>query len=378
MIDLVEAKKDLGLNKNWGAFKEKDPFNPENTLAGFIHKTGKSTYGMLYLVAINGKETDQKIYGTPKQEYPFDKKGNYDFPPAKNVRVYEKLDGTNILQYTYYHESKQFTSYKTRLLPFTMTHRPFYSMWLEMLEKYPMIKDIASKSGLSISYELYGHRNTHLIKYEVDLDVAMLFGVNQDGLVIIPEKIDAAKELPIPRLETVIDSKAKLESEYNKHRQEMETHLNKLDEDTYEGQEGQVWYVTDLSNRCWQFKAKPETIEAIHFAAGRRMGKNSIIATCWNVFEDHDELNYDNLKPLLLEEWDEGQVNENEDLIRRCISFVNNRKRIKENAFSLLNQLEQEHGWTMENNKREIMRSMGDEFGRENSKIIYNVLIGRI
>ena len=54
---------------------------------------------------------------------------------------------------------------------------PFLDMWKELVRKYPAITQLVSENNCHISFEMYGMRNAHLIIYDVDLLVAILFGI---------------------------------------------------------------------------------------------------------------------------------------------------------------------------------------------------------
>lgn len=365
-----------GLDHKWEWFCCQDPFNPENEVSGFLRKSEapKSLYGALYITAVNGKEVSQTIYATPKMEYPFDRDRNYRFPLAKRVEIYTKIDGTNILAFNYRDaEGKTYLSYKTRLMPFVMTHRPFFSMWKQMLERYPSIPELPSINGVSISFELYGKHNFHLITYDENLDTRVLFGVNEHGSILSPTELNL-KGVPGVQLEEIIHGSEELVETYNKHRLKMEAELKAQGPSCFIGQEGQIWYLIDLNGNCHQFKAKPESIESIHFAAGAHMTRNSVIATCWNVLEDTPELNFDTLKPLLLEEWTEDKIFKNIETIKSCIEYVNHTNMIKTEALNLLKALETTNGWNLKNNKAEIMREMAKQFGNKNTRFIYGLI----
>jgi len=354
-----------------------------NFVDGYIHRYGNEDYGALYITHVNGFFKDpcpQMIYCTPKMHYPFDRNRNYRFPVVERVEVYTKIDGTNIFQFSYKNaDGKWFVSYKTRIMPFIQKHRPFYEMWLEMLKKHPQIELLPIfNQGLGLSYELYGSRNLHLVKYPVELDVALLFGVDSKGDVISPSDLILKGDVPVVDLVAKVNTKEDLEDEYSRHRREMETTIKPIEgSECFEGVEGQVWYIMDKDRKVHQFKAKPDTIEAIHMAASRKISKISVIATCWNVFEDTDVLNFDTLKPLLLEEWGEEKINSSRILIYKCIEYVNALYKIKNEAFVLLKEYEKE-GLTLEDNKADVMRRMAEVFGKKNSRLVYSVLTRRI
>lgn len=162
--------------KDYQLFGLNDPFNPNNFVEGFLCTRAANDYGSLMISKVNGTKCPQLIQGTPKLHYPFDKNGNWNFPSARKILVYEKLDGTNVVQYVYGDKKQTYTSYKTRLRPFLSDGRfgDFFGMWQDMLKKYPNINKIA-ETGVAYSFELYGYLNRHLIEYSVGLDCALLF-----------------------------------------------------------------------------------------------------------------------------------------------------------------------------------------------------------
>ncbi len=118
---MVTPKELFG--NDYSEFTEIDPFNPQNEVFGYISRKSTEYYGALIITKVNGKELlPQLIMGTPKMHYPFDSREdgtrNYHFPIAKNIEIYEKLDGTNILAYFYSDGEFRYLTYKTRLRPF--------------------------------------------------------------------------------------------------------------------------------------------------------------------------------------------------------------------------------------------------------------------
>src|ERR1700676_5256050 len=87
--------------KELQAFEVEDPFNDRHMLRGFLCHKPDHRYGAMFLTHVNGEEEPQLVFATPKLAYPFDKAGTYRFPPAREVLIYEKLDGTNVLAYFY-------------------------------------------------------------------------------------------------------------------------------------------------------------------------------------------------------------------------------------------------------------------------------------
>lgn len=100
-------------------FEEVDPYNPKNTLKGFVNRRQGHLYGSLYITHVNNKPCPQVIYSAPKQHYPFNKDDEWKFPECDCVELYTKIDGTCIISYVYKDEKgHRYLTYKTRLRPF--------------------------------------------------------------------------------------------------------------------------------------------------------------------------------------------------------------------------------------------------------------------
>ncbi|MCP5104667.1 MAG: hypothetical protein GY950_14885, partial [bacterium] len=186
--DLNIKEKDLQ------PFEAQDPIHPQNTLKGFISRKSDHRYGAVAITHINNKDAYQLHYATPKQHYPFGKDGKFNFPPAKEIEVYEKLDGTNVCAYRYYFQEKPFQTYKLRLYPVLRNSKfgNFLDLWQEMLDKYPQLADICQTNNCSVSFELYGSRNTHLITYDTSLDIVLPSAITPAGQIISPPTLDTA------------------------------------------------------------------------------------------------------------------------------------------------------------------------------------------
>ena len=153
-------------NPHLKEFEIEDDFN-DNLLKGFLCRQQGNIYGTILITHINGDETEQLIYGVPKINYPFDRNGIFRYPKFDSCTWFSKLDGTNILSFCYSHNGQEFITYKTRLTPIVkdMKFGNFKKMWEEILERYPQIPLLVSPER-SLSFELYGALNKHLILYK--------------------------------------------------------------------------------------------------------------------------------------------------------------------------------------------------------------------
>jgi len=371
MNDNNLAKKLFG--KDYQEFTEQDPFNPMNSLSGFISRKSNEYYGALLITKINGKTTEQLIMGTPKMHYPFttrqDGSRKYEFPIAKNVEVYEKLDGTNILTYTYKHNGKDYITFKTRLRPFVASGRfgNFYEMWQEVgIPHIDQIKTLMETHKCNLSFEIYGARNPHLIMYPNSLDIALLFGVTNTGRIISPSQFTTS--LPTPPLLVTIT--AEYQTHYENIQKQLQDGLKQEDEGYYSGQEGTVWYLTTIDGRCVQLKCKPETIEAIHFSAGCGINKNVLLATCWNAFENVDKLTVDFIKQLLLEEFPQHVVEANHALIQKSIAFVEAEAEFRQKVIEKYRVF----GKNILLDKVKVMRHMSQLFNKKDMRKVHSII----
>jgi hypothetical protein len=353
-----------------------DSFNGFN-LEGFI-SSSESRYGCMVITKIDNYLTEQIIIGTPKQKYPFDRKGKFSFPETKEINVYEKYDGTNILAYGYKLKKKTHITYKTRLNPVIgkTVWGDFVGLWKEMINMFPEIPEFSElyiNKGLNLSFELWGARNKHLIEYEVPLTVSLLFAIKND--ISSPEIVDIEEidmlgwEIPKAFKETKITSKNDLFSWYQKFRNETEA-TNKSTEDGYiKGSEGYVWYLRDVNDKIHQFKCKPQSVEEIHWAAGG-ITKASIWTTIINAYEDHSAVTFEIVKELLLEEFDERSIDAHKSLIELLMKEVKREIDFRNKVLSEYESLDLD----FRKNKVEVMRTLSKKFEKVEMKKVFSIL----
>ena len=145
----------------------------------------------------------------------------------------------------------------------------------------PEIPQLVEINHCHISFEMYGRRNTHLMVYQEDLAVAALFGVRADASIVPPYRLNLLS-VPAAPLVGTLNSREDPVAQYAEIRAEMEKRNRETEEDKLIGIEGTVWYVEEPDGRVSMWKCKPESVEAIHWAAG--INKKAVIATCWNFF----------------------------------------------------------------------------------------------
>lgn len=372
-VDMIErVMKDLKIKeKRLNPFEVEDPFNQRNIIKGFVSTESDYRYGTIAITHVNGKEAYQIHFGSPKQRYPFGKNGQFHFPKTKEVEVYEKLDGTNICAYNYFTKDRQFQTYKVRLFPVVRNSKfgDFLDMWKELLGRYPQISKICEANKCNVSFEMYGSRNTHLVLYDLPLETALLFGVDNQAKIIQPSKLNVL-DLPVAKLLSKISSYQELVAEYNKFKEDIEKKNIKNEDETISGLEGVVWYLTDTGGRTTQFKCKPESIEQIHWAVGA-IDTNVIKATAHNVLETEDKITYDVTVRLLEEEFNEEQLKQSEERIRKIVGQLQEWYELQDNVLEVYSKL----GISINNDKRAVMREMSNHFPKSLMKKVYIAII---
>ncbi len=361
--------------KNYSPFRTVDSFNPRNEVEGFICRESTEYYGALLITKVNSREVpEQLIMGTPKIHYPFTSnfsgERKYRFPSAKNIEIYEKLDGTNILAFVYTDGKNRFLSFKTRLMPFInpkSTKGSFFQMWNEVASDYfDDMRRMITINKLNLSFELYGAKNPHLVLYDIPIAFALLFGVKSTGRIFSPSQID--NTFPQTKLMKIIDS------DYIQNYRSIQTELNdnlKQKGDNYIGIEGTVWYLHTHDGKCVQYKCKPDIIEAIHMAASKGLNKNVILATCWNALENIDVLTHDFVEKLLLEEFKPDEIYRSQQRIENCINIVNDEINFREKVLEEYKKLETD----IAVKKIEVMRALSNKFPREKMGKVYKTII---
>jgi hypothetical protein len=369
---LAVAMQIIGLDAKWlHAFDVEDPFNDNLRLRGFLCQKPDHRYGALALTHVGDAEAPQLILATPKLHYPFGKDGAFHFPPIKKISLYEKLDGTNVLAYRYRDGDGQWhLTYKLRLAPALRNSKwgPFLDMWRELLHRHPTIPQLVETNDCHISFEMYGGRNTHLIVYEADLAVAALFGVRRDASIVPLFKLNLLG-VPGTLLAGELVAGEDPVTKYGEIRAEMEKRNRHTEDEKLIGIEGTVWYIEEPDGRVTMWKCKPESVEEIHWAAG--INKKGVMATCWNLLETSDELNYDTLLPLLLEEYQLREIEMFRPHIDNCIKQVNYEFVFKERVLAEYDKL----GKSIHDNKGDVMRALSPHFRREEMKKVYTMIV---
>ena len=362
----IEVPEDMPDEKEWSAFVRDDPYNPGNSIEGYLCRTATRFYGALLLTFVNGKEMPQLIFCTPKLHYPFDKNENWHFPKAMRIEVYEKLDGTNIFAYTYRAPGCVCQSFKTRQTPVVEDTEliPFKSLLLEVLDRKATFR-FWQETSRNLSFELWGAKNPHLIQYQRPLALSFLFSVDSRGEIYSPKSGNWTGEIPkdMGRVD------GNYVETYRWHQSEDESALKPLEDGGFEGSEGRVWYLLTEGMKWVMFKCKPHQIEKIHWTTGG-IGVNIIKATALNSLES-GPMTVDTVIELLKEEFTEQQIAKSQIRIGNVIEEVKANLAFRDRVLALYDV----NGIDINSDKAGALRALSPMFEKREMKRVYSSLI---
>ena len=179
-------------------FEKEDPLNRGNVLCGYICRKKGASQGSLLITHVNGVRCEaQLIHGTPKLQYPYQSTSSKKYLSLKADQVWisEKWNGMNVLFYKYFDAYGQlYISAKSKGTPFLSDgdYGDFLSLTRKALNFQGnfMTEDLEADLMLlldediqSISMELCGSMEPHLVKYNFDLELKPLFVTYMDGKI---------------------------------------------------------------------------------------------------------------------------------------------------------------------------------------------------
>ncbi len=370
MTDAIKAMELLEVAEKWlEPFGVTDPFS-KLRLEGYLSLKPDFRYGALALLKVGGQEAPQRILATPKLRYPFDRAGAFHFPSVRQIDIYEKIDGTNIFVYQFKDaQGNSHVTYKLRLHPVLRNGKwgSFLDMWNEMLKRYPQIPELPVINRCSLSFELYGSRNSHLMLYDTPLDCALLFGVDTNGRYRSIDEIDRLG-VPVPTHFGHLKAGEDPVAAYGRIREKLQATIQSQDDEKLKGLEGAVWYVTTANMERVLFKCKPESVEAIHWKGG--INKSAVMATCWNLLETDDFLEYGKLERLFLEEYSQAEIDAFREHIDTCIADVSEELNFR----NLVLEAYAKIGIKLASDKASVMRKLSTEFPKTLMKKVFTLI----
>jgi len=339
-------------------------------IKGYICRCGHELYGFLWLTEIGGIETEQWVFATPKLHYPVGKTGQFHWPSnVQRLLVYPKLDGTNVLAYTYEFRGKRRLTFKSRLTAVIQNNRfnMLQDLWRQCLAMYSDIQEalIGAAERQSFSFEMYGNLNTILVRYDVPIDCRLLFTVGRESPEIDPPVGPLA-------LGSTEDRKARLSDddlteEYNEIREREEKH-NDVGRQVFLS-EGAVMYTGSLDAGWQMWKAKPPSIEHIH----RGISDSAIYTTAANAFENWDDPTFENVRELLMEEYPGQHVDSKRTKIEKALVEIRDRLELRAKVIRIMTA---ERLIFTPESRGDVMRALSKHFSKQSMRRVYQAVAG--
>jgi hypothetical protein len=240
----------------------------------------------------------------------------------------------------------------------------FSDLWNEVTKDWQRsIKATMVTNNCNLSFELYGSRNLHLIRYDEPLAFALLFGIKKAGGVIPL----SALQTDIPTAPMVATISKDYVWNYEQTQQELESGLKPGLDNTFYGKEGTVWYLNFFDGKSIPVKCKPETVENICFASGLN---EPIIKAAVMKAAENDDLTEGAVILLLCEDFDPITVNSKINTIHKCIEEVKAHLVFKDKVLLELTRLNLELGM----DKVSMLRALSPAFNRTEMGSVYSIL----
>lgn len=270
-----------------------DPFNPGNSLEGWICRKEGSMGGALFITHVNRRRVEpQTIYGTPKLKYPYATKENNEWKTFSEAcchyYVATKWNGMNVLFFKYTDEDgNTYVTGKSKGSASLAdgTFGNFFTSTLQVLgfdggvPEGGLWKNLPARLALlanplvqSLTFELCGNKEPHLVKYDFDLDLQPLFSTTVSGqispIIVSPEEGGDVLH-PFDQAEVVRVCKEYQERDFALNEEYRKAHgLKHKYEYNHFATEGHVLYLLDAKQHLigrTMYKVKPRDIEEVHW-----------------------------------------------------------------------------------------------------------------
>lgn len=293
--------------KHVDAFERKDPFNEPNVVRGFINRRKGLMGGSLVITHVNGKEVEpQLIYGTPKLVYPYlNESRQFLSIKASKFLLAEKWNGVNICSFSYKDSSdKYYLSHKTKGAPFVSDseHGKYLTLFTTALKDLQitcnLYSHLATPGIETLSSELCGRAEPHLVRYNFSLDVKPLFVTGKNGKIkpVLNSNSKIFTATPEELIKICQESQAWDFKMNERFRQENGFAIKY--EYNHFATEGKVLYPLDehgfVLGRVL-FKIKPKDVEELHWARFDRNAELRVEEAIIKLLESNCPLNPESL-----------------------------------------------------------------------------------
>ena len=335
LLDQIIAITEVSA-KHWQPFDATSPGGIP--FAGYLCRQESDKLGMLAITRLGGQERLEFIPAMPKIHYPYiqDREGRLQvsIPVPINIvdaRFTVKLDGTAIIFYPLTDAQGQVLEViaRTRLLPVLAPSR--WGDWLgllaDVLPNRAPVEAAVREQHVVLVFELWGHRNPHLVRYEQPLALTLHTAIRHRKPVSHQRLADIAQRYGLalaPTLEAAAPDPAGLATAYRRWQARLEAENQAAGQDVFV-QEGAILVLSTVETATY-WKCKPPSIEEIHWQAGQRISKEIVRQALLKLLENGYDFaagRVEDVQAALEGDFDPQQVAAEAELIGRTyLDFV--------------------------------------------------------
>ena len=335
LLDQIIAITEVSA-KHWQPFDATSPGGIP--FAGYLCRQESDKLGMLAITRLGGQERLEFIPAMPKIHYPYiqDREGRLQvsIPVPINIvdaRFTVKLDGTAIIFYPLTDAQGQVLEViaRTRLLPVLAPSR--WGDWLgllaDVLPNRAPVEAAVREQHVVLVFELWGHRNPHLVRYEQPLALTLHTAIRHRKPVSHQRLADIAQRYGLalaPTLEAAAPDPAGLAVAYRRWQARLEAENQAAGQDVFV-QEGAILVLSTVETATY-WKCKPPSIEEIHWQAGQRISKEIVRQALLKLLENGYDFaagRVEDVQAALEGDFDPQQVAAEAELIGRTyLDFV--------------------------------------------------------
>lgn len=282
--------------RHWQPFDVASPLG--TPFSGFVCRHESGRFGTLAVTEVAGVPRLELIPGMPKIHYPYARERNGEprlvIPLTTGVvdaRFNRKLDGTAIVFYGLAPTPGEVPEVipRTRLQPVLTASR--YGDWngllAEALPDRSGVERAVRDQKAVIVFELWGSRNPHLIRYDDGLRLTLHTAIRHSTPMSYRLLADLAGRYGLDLVESLEVATADedgLAEAYRRWQRELEERNQAAGEGVFVDEGAILMLSTAETATYW--KCKPPSIEEIHWAEGRHLGREDCLHALLKMTEE--------------------------------------------------------------------------------------------
>ena len=328
--------------KHWQPFEVTSPGGIP--FAGFLSRHESERYGMLALTQVDGVEWLDFVPSMPKLHYPYLKEHDgrrVVISVPQNVvdaRFNVKLDGTAIIFYGLPDKEGNVLEVipRTRLQPILTPSRwgDWNALLADALPDRSTVENAVRTQRVVLVFELWGHRNPHLVTYETPLALTLHTAIRHRKPLSHRLLADLAARYGLDLVESIAVETPDAEGlarAYRRLQVEMETRneaANRaamqvndygVEHERVFAEEGAILMLSTQETATY-YKCKPPSIEEIHWQPDQAISRAHVEQAIYKLLENGYDFvggRPEDVHPLLEEDFDREEVLDDADLISR-------------------------------------------------------------